>query len=75
MRKTIEEARMRKLKLAFALAVLTATVVSPKPAHACPQPVCDIICWYYPTQTCYQDSCCQLFCCDTSDPTCWTPCG
>lgn len=35
---------------------------------------CEILCWDYGTQYCWQDSACRYYCCDVGDPGCSTPC-
>lgn len=67
---------MRKSKLPLLLLglVLSFMALPAPPASAVQQCLCEIICWDYGTQYCWQDECCRLHCCDVGDPTCWTPC-
>lgn len=68
---------MRKTRwLLLGLALLLVTLAAPVPEatashHWC---LCEILCWDNGYQLCWQDECCQLYCCDKSDPGCWVPC-
>lgn len=64
---------MRKAKLMLMLlAVLLVGAALPPATQASWE--CDIICWDYGTQYCWQDSRCGYHCCDKGDPSCWPPC-
>lgn len=63
---------MRKAKLMLMLlAVLLVGAALPPATQAWE---CEILCWDYGTQYCWQDSRCGYHCCNVGDPGCSTPC-
>jgi hypothetical protein len=62
---------MRKFKLLLLLLVLALSFAArPVPTASASQCLCEILCWDNGLQYCRQDSCCNLYCCDKSDPSC-----
>lgn len=63
---------MRKFKpllllLGLALSFAALPVSTASAGSVC---LCEILCWDNGFQYCRQDSCCNLYCCDKSDPSC-----
>jgi hypothetical protein len=66
---------MRKTRFLFLALALVLSILAVSPPQASANRCwCEVLCWDYGTQYCWQDSCCNFYCCDKSDPGCWVPC-
>jgi hypothetical protein len=68
-RRRNEMKRMRLLLVLVAV-LLASAALSPAVHAGTRDPICEIYCWDYGTFGCFQDSYCNYWCCDYSDPTC-----